>query len=93
QRRSRKAPHELLTESEKRANHIASEQRRRQNIRLGFEQLVDVVPTLTQGSRSEAVILQKSVEHIRHLLAAKNDLEQQIRDLQLLLDEKCVRSA
>lgn len=57
--RRRKAPHELLTEAEKKANHIASEQKRRQNIRLGFDQLIDIVPSLTQGNRSEAIILQK----------------------------------
>lgn len=59
QRRARKAPHELLTEAEKKANHIASEQKRRQNIRLGFDQLIEVVPSLSQGNRSEALILQK----------------------------------
>ena len=57
--RNKKAPHELLTEAEKKANHIASEQKRRQNIRVGFDQLVDIVPTLSQNHRSEAMILQK----------------------------------
>ncbi|KAG2219394.1 hypothetical protein INT45_010970 [Circinella minor] len=90
QRRARKAPHELLTEAEKKANHIASEQKRRQNIRLGFEQLIEVVPSLSQGNRSEALILQKSVEHIRHLISVKNDLKDQVRDLQGLLGEPYV---
>ncbi|KAI8144754.1 hypothetical protein BJV82DRAFT_512548, partial [Fennellomyces sp. T-0311] len=90
QRRARKAPHELLTEAEKKANHIASEQKRRQNIRLGFEQLIEVVPSLSQGNRSEALILQKSVEHIRHLISIKNDLKDQVRDLQGLLGEPYV---
>jgi len=57
--RSKKGHHELLTEAEKKANHIASEQKRRQNIRLGFDQLVEIVPTLSQCHRSEALILQK----------------------------------
>ncbi|CAO3693746.1 unnamed protein product [Umbelopsis ramanniana] len=57
--RSKKPAHELLTEAEKKANHIASEQKRRQNIRVGFDQLVDIVPTLSQSHRSEAIILQK----------------------------------
>ncbi|KAI9484412.1 hypothetical protein BDB00DRAFT_855815 [Zychaea mexicana] len=87
QRRARKAPHELLTEAEKKANHIASEQKRRQNIRLGFEQLIEVVPSLSQGNRSEALILQKSVDHIRHLISVKDDLKDQVRDLQGLLGE------
>ncbi|KAI7886197.1 hypothetical protein K492DRAFT_190419 [Lichtheimia hyalospora FSU 10163] len=87
QRRPRKAPHELLSEAEKKANHIASEQKRRQNIRLGFEQLIEVVPALSQGNRSEALILQKSVEHIRHLVSTKNDLKNQVRSLQEQLGE------
>ncbi|CAG8660496.1 360_t:CDS:2 [Cetraspora pellucida] len=58
-RRGKKGHHELLTEAEKKANHIASEQKRRQNIRLGFDQLVEIVPTLSQCHRSEALILQK----------------------------------
>lgn len=59
ERKGRKAPHELLTDAEKKANHIASEKKRRQNIRLGFDQLIEIVPSLTQGNRSEAFILQK----------------------------------
>jgi hypothetical protein len=56
---SKKMTHELLSEDQKRANHIASEQKRRANIRVGFEKLVDIVPTLSSGHRSEALILQK----------------------------------
>ncbi|CAO3644404.1 unnamed protein product [Cunninghamella echinulata] len=87
ERKSRKAPHELLTEAEKKANHIASEQKRRQNIRLGFDQLIEIVPALNTGNRSEALILQKSVDHIKQLISVKNDLKDQIRDLQALLGE------
>lgn len=58
---SKKATHELLSEDQKRANHIASEQKRRANIRIGFEKLVDIVPTLNTGHRSEALILQKCI--------------------------------
>lgn len=50
---------ELLTDAEKKANHIASEQKRRQNIRIGFDSLVDIVPSLSDCHRSEALILQK----------------------------------
>lgn len=57
--RARKLPHELLSEDQKKANHIASEQKRRANIRLGFDQLVDIVPGLDTYHRSEAYILQK----------------------------------
>ncbi|KAI8343472.1 hypothetical protein BC941DRAFT_411515 [Chlamydoabsidia padenii] len=87
ERKSRKAPHELLTDAEKKANHIASEQKRRQNIRLGFDQLIEIVPALNSGNRSEALILQKSVDHIKQLISVKNDLKDQIRDLHALLGE------
>lgn len=56
---------ELLSEEQKRANHIESEKKRRQNIRAGFEQLVDMVPELKEGMskgmsmKNEALILQK----------------------------------
>lgn len=50
---------QLLTEEEKRANHIESEKKRRQNIRTGFDQLVEIVPSLNQCHRSEALILQR----------------------------------
>ncbi|RKP04516.1 hypothetical protein THASP1DRAFT_3270, partial [Thamnocephalis sphaerospora] len=76
--RPRKPPHELLTEAEKKANHIASEQKRRRNIRVGFSQLTSVVPTLSQCSRSEALILQKSVEYIRQLAQQRYDLEARV---------------
>lgn len=56
---TKKTSHELLSDDQKKANHIASEQKRRANIRIGFEKLIDIVPTLSNGHRSEALILQK----------------------------------
>lgn len=47
-----------LSENEKRANHVESEKKRRLNIKAGFDALVEAVPTLNAGQRSEAVILQ-----------------------------------
>ncbi|KAG0006823.1 hypothetical protein BGZ65_003167 [Modicella reniformis] len=86
-RSSKKAPHELLTESEKKANHIASEQKRRQNIRIGFDSLVEIVPTLSECHRSEALILQKSVDYIQRLLSQKYELKNRVRVLQANLGE------
>ncbi|KAJ2248600.1 Transcription factor [Coemansia sp. RSA 455] len=71
---------ELLTEDEKKANHIASEQKRRQNIRTGYDQLIQIVPTLTPSQRSEALILQKTVEYIKYLLMEREILEGQMND-------------
>ncbi|CAO1634955.1 unnamed protein product [Parajaminaea phylloscopi] len=118
--KAKKPPHVLLTEAEKKANHIASEQKRRANIRKGYEMLCAGVPALREalekedgeegdddnkganaamsgageggsgggqgydvggerldgraGPRSEAVVLGKSVEHLRHLLEIHRDL-------------------
>ena len=52
---------EVLTEEEKRANHIASEQKRRMNLRDKYERLIDVVPDLDYSVKGEAVILDKGV--------------------------------
>ncbi|KAI8338990.1 hypothetical protein BC941DRAFT_263960 [Chlamydoabsidia padenii] len=85
--RGRKPAHELLSEDQKKANHIASEQKRRANIRLGFDQLVGVVPNLTECQRSESLILQKSVDYIRQLVDTKNGLRDRVRELQTALGE------
>lgn len=45
----RKPPHTLLTEAEKKANHIASEQKRRANIRKGYEMLCSGMPSLNDA--------------------------------------------
>lgn len=57
--RARKPVHELLSDDQKKANHIASEQKRRANIKIGFDQLVDMVPSLDGSHRSESLVLQK----------------------------------
>ncbi|KAJ2116067.1 Transcription factor, partial [Coemansia sp. RSA 921] len=71
---------ELLTEPEKKANHIASEQKRRMNIRVGYDQLIQIVPTLTPSQRSEALILQKTVEYIKYLIMEREILEGQMKE-------------
>jgi len=44
---------QLLSASQKRANHIQSEQKRRANIRRGYEALCEAVPTLKEAIRKE----------------------------------------
>ncbi|CAO3623848.1 unnamed protein product [Cunninghamella echinulata] len=63
------------------------EQKRRANIRIGFDQLVDIVPTLSECQRSESLILQKSAEYIRQLVDTKNGLRDRVRELQTVLGE------
>ncbi|KAH9856568.1 hypothetical protein C2E23DRAFT_856882 [Lenzites betulinus] len=43
----------LLSPSQKRANHIQSEQKRRANIRRGYEALCEAVPALREAIRAE----------------------------------------
>jgi hypothetical protein len=52
--KSKKDP---LTAQEKKANHIASEQKRRQAIREGFANIASLVPLLAVGSHSKSTIL------------------------------------
>lgn len=70
--RGRKPANELLTEDQKKANHIASEQKRRANIRIGFDQLVELVPNLTDCQRSESLILQKCKSKVETLCIETN---------------------
>ena len=67
-----------LTEAEKRANHIASEQKRRANIRKSYEMLCELVPALRNdnsqlvselsegrtSTRNEMIILEKAIREI-----------------------------
>lgn len=43
----------LLTPSQKKANHIQSEQKRRANIRRGYEALCETIPALREAIRAE----------------------------------------
>ncbi|KAK9321043.1 hypothetical protein V1517DRAFT_327672 [Lipomyces orientalis] len=80
--KSQKPPGELLTLEEKKANHIASEQKRRQAIREGFDRLTEVVPGLTRSQgRSEAIVLQKTLAFLKGELAEHRNLVQRITDL------------
>lgn len=55
-----------LTPEEKKAHHIQSEQKRRQVIRDAFDELTVLVPGLGRSqSKSEAIVLRRTVEYIR----------------------------
>ncbi|KAI8913027.1 hypothetical protein DFJ77DRAFT_466499 [Powellomyces hirtus] len=71
---------ELLTEQEKRTNHIVSEQKRRTLIRSGFKALADLVPGATGGNlgTSKSVILHNAVGFIRHLEYGNRTLADQL---------------
>lgn len=68
-----------LSEQEKKSNHIASEQKRRQAIREGFDEIAELVPGYKGQGRSEAIVLQGATAHVRALLAERHRLVQQGR--------------
>ncbi|EMR70843.1 hypothetical protein MGN70_006577 [Eutypa lata] len=63
-----------LTEEEKKQNHIASEQKRREAIRAGFDRLCDLVPGLEGQGRSEGLVLKKTVEYMKEQLEQRRDI-------------------
>ncbi|RKP14446.1 hypothetical protein BJ684DRAFT_3344, partial [Piptocephalis cylindrospora] len=82
-----RGPLALLTLEEKKANHIASEHKRRRSIRIGFDTLTEIVPNLHRCSRSEALILQKTVEHIHRLAERRDHLHSRVWKLRHELGE------
>ncbi|CAO3600751.1 unnamed protein product [Absidia cylindrospora] len=77
---------DLLTEDEKRANHIASEQKRRNTIRTGFKEMTEIIPTLKNINNSKSTILFKAVEYIRHLDKRNRGLRDKLSSLQVRLE-------
>src|ERR1700761_813861 len=65
-----------LSAEQKKKNHIESEKKRREAIRAGFERLSQAVPGLEGQARSEAVVLQRTVEFLREQLQLKAELKQ-----------------
>ncbi|KAI7857193.1 hypothetical protein BDC45DRAFT_43363 [Circinella umbellata] len=74
---------ELLTEAEKRANHIASEQKRRTTIRTGFKDLTEIVPTLKNINNSKSTVLFKAVDYIRYLEKRTKSLKEKVNTLEM----------
>jgi hypothetical protein len=85
-----KPKRDLLTEDEKRINHVVSEQRRRALIRDGFQALVSLTPALqtqpvntgpgnTGGSHSKSTILFKAADYIKELQQQVDQLKSQLR--------------
>lgn len=72
-----------LTDDEKRANHIVSEQKRRNAIRTGFKDLTEIVPTLKNINNSKSTILFKAVEYIRYLDKRNRGLKEKTSSLRV----------
>ena len=63
-----------LTEQEKKNNHIASEQKRRQAIREGFDRLATLVPGMEGQGRSESLVLNAAIVHLKEQLVEHRQL-------------------
>lgn len=68
-----------LTEQEKKNNHIASEQKRRQAIREGFDRLANTVPGMEGQGRSESLVLNATIEYMKQQIAEYKDNVQQLQ--------------
>uniref|UniRef100_A0A1A7WZ79 MLX interacting protein n=1 Tax=Iconisemion striatum TaxID=60296 RepID=A0A1A7WZ79_9TELE len=72
----------------RRTPHISAEQKRRSNINIGFKTLCNVVPTLkSQSNITNAVTLQKTVEHIGKLQQERQQMQEEVRRLREEIEE------
>ncbi|KAJ5554791.1 hypothetical protein N7535_007237 [Penicillium sp. DV-2018c] len=76
-----RAARENLTEEQKRTNHILSEQKRRNLIRQGFEDLCTLVPALRGGGFSKSAMLTGAADWLEDLLRGNDILQRQLHDL------------
>ncbi|CAG7983839.1 unnamed protein product [Penicillium salamii] len=75
-----KTARENLTEEQKRTNHILSEQKRRNLIRQGFEDLCILVPGLRGGGFSKSAMLTGAADWLEDLLRGNEILQRQLHD-------------
>ncbi|KAL2257872.1 hypothetical protein VTK26DRAFT_9063 [Humicola hyalothermophila] len=73
-----KAPRENLTEEQKRENHIRSEQKRRNIIKNGFNDLTAVVPTLAGGGYSKAAMLNMTADWLAQIMEENEKLRKRL---------------
>ncbi|EQL38160.1 hypothetical protein BDFG_00537 [Blastomyces dermatitidis ATCC 26199] len=74
-------PRENLTEEQKRTNHILSEQKRRNLIKQGFDDLCALVPELHGGGFSKSTMLVQAAEWLEDLLRGNERLQNQLDEL------------
>ncbi|EED15499.1 HLH transcription factor, putative [Talaromyces stipitatus ATCC 10500] len=72
---------ENLTEEQKRTNHILSEQKRRNLIKQGFDELCALVPELRGGGFSKSAMLIQAADYLEEVLNGNNILRQQLSQL------------
>ncbi|PYH90791.1 hypothetical protein BO71DRAFT_452551 [Aspergillus ellipticus CBS 707.79] len=79
-----KAARENLTEEQKRSNHILSEQKRRNLIREGFDDLCRLVPGLKGGGFSKSAMLTQAADWLEEILHGNDILKKQLQDMKAM---------
>ncbi len=69
---SQKIQRENLSEEQKRSNHILSEQKRRNLIKRGFDDLHDLVPEIRNGGLSKSSVLMEAANFLEKLIQDNN---------------------
>ncbi|KAK4250498.1 hypothetical protein C7999DRAFT_11758 [Corynascus novoguineensis] len=80
-----------LTEAEKKANHLASEKKRREQIRQGFDRLSAIVPGLEGRARSEGIVLRGTIEYIRKLMMERRSMIESLEASGIAVDVQLKR--
>lgn len=73
-----KPPRENLSEEQKRNNHIMSEQKRRDLIKRGFEELHYLVPELRSGGLSKSSVLMEAGSFLERLVEVNGELRRRL---------------
>lgn len=73
---AQKLQRENLTEEQKRSNHILSEQKRRNLIKRGFEDLNELVPELRTGGQSRSGALTEAANFLEKLIEDNKTFQQ-----------------
>jgi len=73
-----KPPRENLSEEQKRSNHIMSEQKRRDLIKRGFEDLHRLVPELRAGGLSKSSVLMEAAAFLEKLVDVNAELRRRM---------------
>lgn len=74
-------PRENLSEAQKRNNHIISEQKRRTLIKVGFEDMCNIVPDLRVGGYSKSAMLSQAADWLEDMLRGNEELKSMITTL------------
>eukprot|EP01135_Chromosphaera_perkinsii_P003083 Nk52_evm30s234 gene=Nk52_evmTU30s234 len=73
--------------SGKKSSHSAAEKKRRNNIKVGIDELQAIIPSCKEGTKktqtkqSKATVLKKAVDYISHLIKEKCSLVEEVNNL------------